>query len=99
MLLKDQTQRKAANSIFVIPDNVNDLLPDWDYRQEILLTENEIKRKSIRSSKTLTKLVDNSSKIDIKEINVSRSDGLENKYIKVLKCRANFYGKMMSMDE
>lgn len=33
MLLKEGHQRKNTNSIFTIPDNINDLLPNWDYKE------------------------------------------------------------------
>ena len=38
-VLKDNSHRKNTNSIFVIPDNVNDLLPDWDIKEERLITD------------------------------------------------------------
>ena len=34
VILKDESQRSSTtNSLFKIPDNVNDLIPNWDYKE------------------------------------------------------------------
>lgn len=33
MLLKDESFRNSNSDVLSMPDNINDLLPNWDYRQ------------------------------------------------------------------
>lgn len=34
MLLKDESFHSSNNDALAIPDNINDLLPNWDYKLE-----------------------------------------------------------------
>jgi len=53
MLLKDGTHRKNTNSISAIPHNVNDPLPNWDYKDEVYRSGSRI----AKSSRSLNKLL------------------------------------------
>ena len=56
------------------------------------------KKKIMKSSKTFANLNESNHNVDIKEVTIARSDGLENKFIKILRCRANYFSKMMSIE-
>jgi PAS domain S-box-containing protein len=90
-MLKDASRRKTSEML-AIPDHINDLVPNWDYK-------NEIWREHIgrgKSSKSINSM--NEFKYDVKEIEVLRSDGLESKFIKILKFKGDFFVRMFSFD-
>lgn len=68
-MLKDASRRKT-NDMLAIPDHINDLLPNWDYRNEVW-KEHLGRGKSLKSIASL-----NDFKYEVREIEVTRSDGL-----------------------
>lgn len=90
-MLKDVSRRKT-NDMLAIPDHINDLLPNWDYKNEVW-KEHLGRGKSLKSIASL-----NDFKHEVREIEVSRSDGLEVKNIKVLKFKGDFFVRMFSFD-
>lgn len=91
MMLKDDSHRGGRN-VLTIPDNITDLLPNWDYKQEVWRERN----KRGKSAKTIPHLSDCS--VDVKQIELFRSDGFDQKFIKILKFRGNFFTKMLSLE-
>ena len=93
ILLKDNSRRTSnANSMLAIPDNITDLLPNWDFRLESWRDYN----KYGRSVRTIPQL--NEDILEIKEISLYRSDGGSTKFIKILKVKASSFGQMLSID-
>jgi hypothetical protein len=90
-MLKDASRHKTSDML-AIPDHINDLIPNWDYK-------NEVWRERVGRGKS-TKSIASASEVkyEVKSIEVVRSDGLEVKYIKVLKFKGDFFLKMFSFD-
>jgi hypothetical protein len=90
-MLKDGTRRKM-NDMLAIPDHINDLLPNWDFKHEEWRV-NAGRGKSLKSISNM-----NEFKYEVRQIELIRSDGLMNKYIKVLKFKGDYFVRMFSID-
>lgn len=80
------------NDMLAIPDHINDLLPNWDFRLEEWRT-NASRGKSLKSIGNM-----NEFKYEVRQIELIRSDGLTNRYIKVLKFKGDYFVRMFSID-